>query len=118
MPGGLCRPVEEGYPAEAIEVLAAKAPTLRHALEKARELRLPYLILDGTIVAADRCAEKKTSRKGREIDRWYPGKAHHSGGNVQALAAPGGVPLWVSDVLCHPSSTCTSRSPHLRAMRS
>ena len=30
-------------------------------------------------------------------------KAHHPAGNVQALSAPGGVPLWVSDVL--PGST-------------
>jgi hypothetical protein len=30
---------------------------------------------------------------------WYSGKAHEPAGNVQALAAPGGVPLWVSDVL-------------------
>ena len=49
------------------------------------------------------CADKKTSRKGKEIDKWYSGKAHHSAGNVQALTAPGGVPLWVSDVL--PGST-------------
>jgi hypothetical protein len=33
------------------------------------------------------------------IDTWYSGKAHEHAGNVQALAAPGGVPLWVSDVL-------------------
>src|SRR5438128_1743467 len=48
-------------------------------------------------------ADKKTSRKGREIDQWYSGKAHEPAGNVQALAAPGGVPLWVSGVL--PGST-------------
>jgi DDE superfamily endonuclease len=55
--------------------------------------------LDGTIVAADRCAEKKISKKGTETDSWYSGKAHHCGGNIQALAAPRGVPLWVSDVV-------------------
>jgi DDE superfamily endonuclease len=64
---------------------------------------LPYLILDGTLISSDRCADKKTSRKGKEIDKWYSGKAHEPAGNVQALAAPGGVPLWVSDVL--PGST-------------
>ena len=37
------------------------------------------------------------------MDKWYSGKAHHSAGNVQALAAPGRVPLWVSDAL--PGST-------------
>ncbi len=30
---------------------------------------------------------------------WYSGKAHEPAGNVHALAAPGGVPLWVSGVL-------------------
>jgi DDE superfamily endonuclease len=80
-------------------VLAAKAPSLREALENAAGLGLPYLILDGTLVAPDRCADKKTSREGREIDKRYSGKAHHPAGNLQALAAPSGVPLWVWDVL-------------------
>ena len=84
-------------------MLAARAPALHEALEKAVEQGLPYLILDGTLISSDRCAGKKTSRKGREIDTWYSGKAHRPAGNVQALAAPGGVPLWVSDVL--PGST-------------
>jgi DDE superfamily endonuclease len=100
---GISQATAYRYLAEAIEVLAAQAPSLRQALEKAKDLGLAYLILDGTIVAADRCAEKKTSRKDRKIDQWYSGKAHHPGGNIQALAAPGGVPLWVSDVL--PGST-------------
>ena len=87
----------------AVEVLAAKAPSLREALDRAAEQGLPYLILDGTLISSDRCADKKTSRKGEEIDKWYSGKAHEPAGNVQALAAPSGVPLWVSDVL--PGST-------------
>jgi hypothetical protein len=66
---------------------------------------LPYLILDGTLVASDRCTDKKTSRKGREIDKRYARKAHHPAGNVQALAAPGGVPVRVWDML--PGSTTT-----------
>ena len=84
-------------------MLAAKAPTLREALDKAIEQGLPYLILDGTLIASDRCADKKTSRKGKDIDKWYSGKAHRPAGNVQALAAPGGVPLWASEV--RPGST-------------
>jgi hypothetical protein len=35
-------------------VLAAKAPTLREALDKAVEQGLPYLILDGTLVSCNR----------------------------------------------------------------
>jgi hypothetical protein len=95
---GISQATAYRYKDEAVEVLAARAPTLREALEKAVEQGLPYLILDGTLVS-----DKKTSRKGREIDRWYSGKAHEPAGNVQALAAPRGVPLWVSDVL--PGST-------------
>jgi hypothetical protein len=72
-------------------VLAAQPPGLREALEKAKEQGLPYLILDGKDVAADRCKEKTTSRKGREIDRWYSGKAHAVGGNIQALFTPSGI---------------------------
>ena len=49
-------------------MLAARAPTLHEALEKAVEQGLPYLILDGTLISSDRCADKKTSRKGKEID--------------------------------------------------
>ena len=100
---GISQATAYRYKDEVIEVLAATAPTLREALDKAAGQGLPYLILDGTLISSDRCAGKKTSKKGREIDRWYSGKAHHPAGNVQALAAPGGVPLWVSDVL--PGST-------------
>ncbi|HET7015145.1 MAG TPA: transposase family protein, partial [Streptosporangiaceae bacterium] len=30
------------------------------------------------------------------IDLWYSGKAHCHGGNVQAVALPGGFPIWIS----------------------
>ena len=100
---GISQATAYRYKDEAVDVLAAKAPTLRQALDKAVEQGLPYLILDGTLISSDRCADKKISRKGREIDKWYSGKAHEPAGNVQALAAPRGVPLWVSDVL--PGST-------------
>jgi DDE superfamily endonuclease len=100
---GISQATAYRYKDEAVEVLAAKAPTLREVLEKAVERGLPYLILDGTLISSDRCADKKTSKKGKEIDKWYSGKAHQPAGNVQALASPGGVPLWVSEVL--PGST-------------
>ena len=101
---GISQATAYRYKDEVIEVLAARAPSLREALDKAVEQGIPYLILDGTLVSCDRCAGKKTSKKGREIDKWYSGKAHEPAGNVQALAAaPDGVPLWVSGVL--PGST-------------
>ena len=91
------------YKDEGIEVLAAKAPSIREALEKAAEQGLPYIILDGTLISADRCADKKTSKKGAQIDKWYSGKAHEHAGLVQGLMSPSGIPLWLSDVL--PGST-------------
>jgi hypothetical protein len=103
------------YLDEAIGVLAAQAPDLREALERAREQGLPHLILDGKVVAADRCKEKTISRKGKEIDRWYSGKAHGFGGNIQALFTPGGIPLWVSPVLPGSVHDITAAREHLLA---
>jgi hypothetical protein len=88
---------------EGIEVLAREAPDLREALEKAADQELPYIILDGTLISCDRCLDKKTSRKGTEIDKWYSGKAHEHAGLVQGIMSPGGIPLWVSDA--RPGST-------------
>jgi len=87
------------YLDEIIEVLAARAPSLQEALERALAAGAPYLILDGKVVDTDRCREKTTGRKGKTIDLWYSGKTHDFGGNIQALLYPSGIPLWVSDVL-------------------
>ena len=55
------------------------------------------MILDGKIIPADRCREKTVSVRGDLIDVWYSGKAHAHGGNIQAVIAPDGFPLWVSE---------------------
>lgn len=116
---GISQATAHRYLAEVIDLLAARAPSLRQALEKAKEQGLAYLILDGKVVASDRCTEKSTSRKGKEIDRWCSGKAHGSGGNIQALSAPSGVPLWVSDVLPGGAHDITAaREPVLPGLRS
>jgi hypothetical protein len=86
------------YIEEVIEVLAASAPDLRRVLERAGHDGLAYVILDGKIFSADRCGEQTQSIKGDSIDLWYSGKAHHHGGLIQAISAPDGFPLWVSDV--------------------
>ena len=65
---GISQATAYRYKDEAVGVLGAKAPSLREALDRAVEQGLPYLILDGTLIASDRCADKKTSRKGKEID--------------------------------------------------
>lgn len=59
---------------------------------------MAYVILDGKIFSADRYSEKTTRVKGTQIDLWCSGKADEHGGNVQALSAPDGFPLWVADV--------------------
>ena len=41
---------------------------------------------------------RTVSIQGEPIDMWYSGKAHTHGGNIQAVLAPGGLPLWISDV--------------------
>jgi hypothetical protein len=72
------------YLDEVIIVLAEQAPDLREALERAKE-GFSHVILDGTVIACDRCKEPTLSVKGEVIDLWYSGKAHSHGGNV-----PGG----------------------------
>ena len=43
-------------------MIAAEAPGLEEALERAVAEGTPYVILDGKIVSADRCHEKTVSR--------------------------------------------------------
>ena len=100
---GVSRATAYRYVDEVIEVLAAQAPDLHQALRRAKAHGLAYVILDGTVFSTDRCGEKTVSVKGETIDAWYSGKAHEPGGNVQALSAPHGFPLWVADV--EPGST-------------
>jgi DDE superfamily endonuclease len=86
------------YLDEVIAVLAGQAPDLSQALERASEEGLPHVILDGTVIPADRCRQKTLSVRGEPIDLWYSGKAHAHGGNIQAVIAPDGFPLRVSEV--------------------
>ena len=96
---GIAQATAYRYLSEGITVLSARAPDLHQALERAREAGLAHLVLDGTLIETDRLRGKKTSRKGKEIDAWYSGKAHHFAGLLQALMNPRGVPLWISEVL-------------------
>jgi hypothetical protein len=94
---GVSRATAYRYVGEGTEVLAAQAPDLHEALERAREEGVPFVILDGKLFASDRVAEQVTSVKGDEIDAWYSGKHHRPGGSVQAVMRPGGLPLWASE---------------------
>jgi hypothetical protein len=95
---GISRATAYRYLEEVIMMLADEAPDLREALERARAKGFPHVILDGTVIPADRCREKIVGVSGELIDVWYSGKAHAHGGNIQAVIAPDGFPLWVSDV--------------------
>lgn len=95
---GLSRATAYRYHAEGVEVLAAQAPDLTEALERVKDEGWAYVILDGTVVAGDRDAAPKTSKKGQAIDLWFSGKAHHHGGNLQAVMRPDGLPVWISSV--------------------
>jgi hypothetical protein len=95
---GISRATAYRYHDEGVTVLADQAPDLRDALERAKEEGWAYVILDGKVFSADRCGEKTTSVKGKQIDLWYSGKAYEHGGNIQAISAPTGLPLWVADV--------------------
>jgi hypothetical protein len=94
---GISRATAYRYLDEVILVLAEQAPELREALERAKGAGFSHVILDGKIIPCTRCKEPAISVKGEVIDLWYSGKAHAHGGNVQAVLAPNGFPLWVSD---------------------
>jgi hypothetical protein len=95
---GISRATAYRYVDEVIMVLAEQAPDLCQALERAKGEGLAHVILDGKVIPCDRCKEPSVSVKGEVIDLWYSGKAHSHGGNIQAVLAPDGFPLWVSEV--------------------
>jgi hypothetical protein len=72
---GISRATAYRYLDEAIEVLAAQAPDLHQAPERAKDTGLSHIILDSKIIPADRCEEPTVSVKGQVIDLWYSGKA-------------------------------------------
>ena len=80
------------YIREALDVLAALAPTLEQAIDVAR--RKAFVILDGTLLRIDRVG------MGAGRDRpYYSGKHKCHGVNVQVLADPAGRLIWASPAL-------------------
>jgi hypothetical protein len=80
------------YIREAVDVLAALAPTLAEAMDIARTKA--FVILDGTLLPTDRIAADTP---------YYSGKHKRHGMNVQVLTDPFGRLLWASPAL--PGST-------------
>ncbi|PPK90166.1 DDE superfamily endonuclease [Kineococcus xinjiangensis] len=86
------------YLHEVIVVLAAQAPDLHEVLAEALHSGADHVLLDGTLILCDRVNEPH-----RHSDRWYSGKHHRHGGNVQVLCATDGTPIWTLPV--EPGST-------------
>lgn len=84
-----------GYKDEAVDVLAARRPSLRGALLAAKAAGYSHVIVDGTLIHTDRIA---TPGPTAGVDLWWSGKHRHHGGNIQAVSAPDGWPLWTSEV--------------------
>lgn len=76
------------YISEAVNLLAALAPTLKQAVRAARAKA--FVLLDGTLLPIDRIAADRP---------YYSGKHKKHGMNVQVLADPAGRLLWVSPAL-------------------
>ncbi len=83
------------YVHEVLAVLAAQAPSLHQALVAARAAGHAHVMIDGTLIATDRC---RTIGPTSGVDLWWSGKAHHHGGNVQVVTAPDGWPIYTSPV--------------------
>jgi hypothetical protein len=76
------------YVTEAVEVLAALAPTIAEAVHSASTKA--FVILDGTLLPIDRIAADRP---------FYSGKHKKHGMNVQVIADPKGRLLWASPAL-------------------
>jgi hypothetical protein len=80
------------YVREAVDLLAARAPTLTGALWELAWSDRPLAILDGTLIPIDRLG-------GDNNRLYYSGKHHRHGVNLQALTDATGRLLWISDGL-------------------
>lgn len=83
------------YLNEAIDVLAARTPSLHGALLAAKAAGYDYVNIDGTLIETDRC---RTPGPTEGVDLWWSGKHDQHGGNIQVITAPDGWPIWTSDV--------------------
>src|SRR5215469_5770817 len=78
------------YVEETTDLLAARAPKLRKAVRDAKRAGHAYVIIDGTLIPADRVAADRP---------FYSGKHKKHGMNLQVIASPDGGILWVSGAL-------------------
>jgi hypothetical protein len=83
------------YLHEGIDVLAARAPSLKSALIAAKAAGYSHVSIDGTIIETDRCS---TPGPTVGVDLWWSKKHHNHGANIQVVTVPDGWPIWTSDV--------------------
>jgi hypothetical protein len=95
---GISRPTAYRYRQETVEV-GRPAPDPHQALERVQIERWAFVIVDGSIITADRDAAPTVSVKGKDIDLWYSGKAGHHGENLHAIMRPDGFPVCLSGVV-------------------
>jgi hypothetical protein len=92
------------YLDEVISVLAARAPDLHDAPQRAKDDGASHVILDGKVCSpATAWTRRPPARKATRSTCGTPAKAHEPGGSIQALSAPDGFPFWVFEV--EPGST-------------
>lgn len=83
------------YLHEAIDLLAARAPSLHGALLAAKAAGHDYVSIDGTLIETDRC---RTPGPTEGVDLWWSGKHDNHGGNIRVVTVPDGWPIWTSPV--------------------
>jgi DDE superfamily endonuclease/Helix-turn-helix of DDE superfamily endonuclease len=91
------------YIREAVDLLAATAPTLGQAMTGIT--RLAYAILDGTLIRTDRLT-------GPQDRRHYSGKHRCHGVNAQVIADPAGRLTWISPALPGATHDLTAAREH------
>lgn len=89
------------YIREAVDLLAALAPTLEQAMQTVR--KKAYVVLDGTVLLIDRIAADRP---------YYSGKKKHHGMNAQVIADPAGRLIWASDALPGATHALTAARTH------
>ena len=87
---GISQATSYRYLDEVIDVLAARAPDLHQALQRAQDDGWSHLILDGKVIDTDRLGVKTLSKKGKIIDAWYSGRPTTSAATSKPSCAPTG----------------------------
>ncbi len=74
------------YVTETAGLLTARSPKLHKALREASQAGHAYMVIDGTLIPADRVAADRP---------FYSGKHRRHGMNLQVIASPDGDIVWV-----------------------